>query len=155
MLCTDGKKIPPNVDEYYTRAALLQYADGTRAVEIEDLGEIEFPKMKFSKAVRVAVFGYGHRLETPDPKQNELKEDRPVIPGMSADISFPNVSDVEQHIRRSVARLHLNLGHPTAPELLRLLAHQGKVPGPVIKAVQGLVCSTCELKNHDLHPCQV
>ncbi|CAK9103941.1 unnamed protein product [Durusdinium trenchii] len=139
-----ARRIPPNVDEYYTRAALLQYADGTRAVEIEDLGEIEFPKMKFSKAVRVAVFGYGHRLETPDPKQNELKEDRPVIPGMSADISFPNVSDVEQHIRRSVARLHLNLGHPTAPELLRLLAHQGKVPGPVIKAVQGLVCSTCE-----------
>ena len=139
-----ARRIPPNVDEYYTRAALLQYADGTRAVDIEDLGEIEFPKMKFSKAVRVAVFGYGHRLETPDPKQNELKEDRPVIPGMSADISFPNVSDVEQHIRRSVARLHLNLGHPTAPELLRLLAHQGKVPGPVIKAVQGLVCSTCE-----------
>ncbi|CAK9109800.1 unnamed protein product, partial [Durusdinium trenchii] len=139
------RRIPANVDEYFTRAAFLQCADKTRAVEVEDLDEIQFPRQRFSKAVEIAVFAYGFRLEAPEHReQAQPGEDKPaIVPGLMTDVSFDTKETLDPVIKRSVARLHINLGHPSPQELLRLLASQGSVPSLVIKAVQGLVCSTC------------
>ena len=139
------RRIPANVDEYFTRAAFLQYADKTRAVEVEDLDEIQFPRQRFSKAVEIAVFAYGFRLEAPEHREQvQPGEDKPaIVPGLMTDVSFDTKEALDPVIKRSVARLHINLGHPSPQELLRLLASQGSVPSLVIKAVQGLVCSTC------------
>jgi len=42
-----------------------------------------------------------------------------------------------------VARLHLNLGHPSAQELTRMIAHYGGAPGHVLSCIQHLHCATC------------
>ncbi|CAK9045906.1 unnamed protein product [Durusdinium trenchii] len=139
-----SRRIPANVDEYFTRAAFLQYADKTRAVEVEDLDQIEFPRQRFSKAVAFGIFAYGFRMETTSPATPAPDADRAIIPGLTTDISFSGVDGVDQHVKRSLARLHLNLGHPSTQELMRLLAHQGRIPATVIKAVQGMSCSTCQ-----------
>ena len=85
--------------------AVIQYQDGSRVVEVEDLDQVQFPKMRFSKAVHIAIFAYGQRRVAPEP-QPSINEDRPIVPGLSTDVSFPDVKDVDPHIRRSVARLH-------------------------------------------------
>ncbi|CAK9010797.1 unnamed protein product [Durusdinium trenchii] len=110
-----SRRIPANVDEYFTRAA-------------------------FSMLTRPEQL----RTETTSPATPAPDADRAIIPGLTTDISFSGVDGVDQHVKRSLARLHLNLGHPSTQELMRLLAHQGRIPATVIKAVQGMSCSTCQ-----------
>ena len=57
-----------------------------------------------------------------------------------------------QDVKRAIARLHINLGHPTAQELTRLLAYQGKISASIIKTVQHLECATCERLRLPQHP---
>ncbi|CAK9114796.1 Protease Do-like 9 [Durusdinium trenchii] len=83
-----SRRIPANVDEYFTRAAFLQYAGKTRAVEVEDLDQIEFPRQRFSKAVAFGIFAYGFRMETTSPATPAPDADRAIIPGLTTDISF-------------------------------------------------------------------
>ena len=130
-----SRRIPSNVGEYFTRAAFLQYADKTRAVEVEDLDQIELPRQRFAKAFEFGIFAYGHRVETTSPPTPAPDADRVIVPGLTTDISFDGVTGVDQRVKRSLARLRLNLGHPSTQELMRLLAHQG---------LQGMRCSTCE-----------
>ena len=139
-----SRRLPPNVLDFTTRASFIQYSDETRAVEVEDLDQIQFPRQRFSKAVHFGIFAYGTRQKATQPQVLQEQPDRPIVPGLSTDISFPQVQDVDQHVKRAIARLHLNLGHPSSQELMRLLAYQGKIPAKVIKAVQGLQCATCE-----------
>ena len=57
------RRTPSNVDEYFTRASFLCFNDDTRAVEVEDLDQVRFPRQRFEKPVRLAVFAYGHRRQ--------------------------------------------------------------------------------------------
>lgn len=41
------------------RAALLQYADGQRTLELEALDEVQLPKQRFQKPVKIAIFMFG------------------------------------------------------------------------------------------------
>ena len=79
------------VDYPYTvRSAFLLYADGNRAVEIEDLGEIQQPKQRFAKAVRYAVFAYGERRAEEQPTNCKVKPDMP-LSDLPTDVSFPGL----------------------------------------------------------------
>ncbi|CAL1128378.1 unnamed protein product [Cladocopium goreaui] len=144
------RRIPSNVDEWSTRACCLFFADDDRKVEVEDLDNVRFPKQKFHKTVRYAVFAYGARRELPatsEQQQPEQTEPGPaIVPGLPTDIDFPGTSQqsLSQEVKRTVARLHLNLGHPTSQELCRLLAYEGNVPDMVYQAVRHLRCATCE-----------
>ena len=61
------------------------------------------------------------------------------------DITFPGLGQqVPAEIRRSVARLHANLGHPSPRELTRLLLHRGVPNAAVLECVKKLHCATCE-----------
>ena len=67
------------------------------------------------------------------------------VPGLPTDVTFPGISDkVPVEVRTSVARLHTNLGHPSAQELTRLLCHQGVPGNGVIECVKKLQCATCQ-----------
>ena len=55
------RRTPVNTTGWSTRAAYLSHADGTRAIEIEDVGDIVFPRQRFSKPVTFAIFAFGHR----------------------------------------------------------------------------------------------
>ena len=140
------RRIPSNVDEYYTRAAFLLYNDNSRAVEVEDLGDIQFPKQRFTKAVRIAVFAYGERRALPDSTGTSSTTRTPtVVPNMPTDIDFPGLSTtVPQETRAAIARLHLNMGHPSRQELCRLLAYEGDIPESVYECARKLRCATCE-----------
>ena len=140
------RRIPSNVDEYYTRAAFLHYNDDSRAVEVEDLGDLQYPRQRFSKPVRFAVFAYGHRRNVPEASAAKSSTLSPTtVPNLSTDIDFPGISvETPQEIRSSVARLHLNLGHPSRQELCRLLAYEGNLPDSVYECARKLRCATCE-----------
>ena len=131
--------IPSNVDEYYTRAAFFFYNDETKAVEVEDLGDLQFPRQRFSKPVRYAIF-------EPEPSASITQSRTPTMgPNLPTDIDFPDLSkDVPQEVRSAVARLHLNLGHPSRQELNRLLAYEGNFADAVYECARKLRCSTCK-----------
>lgn len=103
------RRIPSNVDEYFTRAAFLQYMDKTRAVEVEDLDEIQFPRQRFDKPVEIAVFAYGFRMMAPEHReQAPASSDKPaIVPGLMTDVSFDTKEALDSTIKRSVARLHI------------------------------------------------
>ena len=140
------RRIPANVDEYYTRASFLVFNDDSRAVEIEDLGELQYPRQHFLKPVRYAVFAYGHRRSMPETSSSTAPTLSPTtVPGLPTDIDFPGLSsEISSDIRSSVARLHLNLGHPSRQELCRLLAYEGNLPDAVYECAKKLRCATCE-----------
>lgn len=137
------RRFPGVIEEFPpTRAAFLVFTDGTRSVEVEDLQDVQFPKQRFSKAVRIAVFAFGRRRQVP---QQETKAVPGVVPNLSTDIDFPGItSTVPSEVRAAVARMHLNMGHPSRQELSRLLAYQGDVPDQVYEAVRKLRCATCQ-----------
>ena len=140
------RRIPSNVDEYYTRAAFLVFNDDTRAVEVEDLGELQYPRQRFDRPVRYAVFAYGHRRDLPEQAETSPSTATPtMVPNLPTDIDFPGLSpQVSQEFRAATARLHLNLGHPSRQELCRLLAYEGNLPDAVFECAKKLRCATCE-----------
>ena len=141
------RRVPPNIDEWYTRANVLFFNEGRRAVEVEDLGDLRFPKQRFSKPVRYGIFVYGERRKIPEagPQPQEREQPGPVVPGLSTNIDFPGLSStVAPEVKRTAARLHLNMGHPSSQELCRLLAYEGTIPDALYQAVRALRCATCE-----------
>ena len=131
---------------YSARGVALEYIDGARHIEVEQLEDIRHPKSRFSQAVRYAIFIYGDSYQEPESAQGADVHDPSVpVPGLQTDVTFPTLgSQVPPEIRRSVARLHANLGHPLSHELMRLLLHRGVPNAAVLECVKKLHCSTCE-----------
>ena len=120
--------------------------DDTRAVEVEDLGELQYPRQRFDRPVRYAVFAYGHRRDLPEQAETSPSTATPtMVPNLPTDIDFPGLSpQLSQEFRAATARLHLNLGHPSRQELCRLLAYEGNLPDAVFECAKKLRCATCE-----------
>eukprot|EP00438_Fugacium_kawagutii_P007101 Skav209599 [mRNA] locus=scaffold4140:22593:36171:- [translate_table: standard] len=131
-----------NADNFEARAALLVYSDGSRAIEIENLAEIQFPRQRFHKAVKIGVFVYGKRRQEEQVQQPTDSHGHLAMPNLSTDITFPSSPNIPAATKQAIARLHINFGHPSASELMRLMAHQN-VPAAIIKTVQDLKCATC------------
>lgn len=88
------------------RACVLQFTDGARALELEHLPALQFPKQRFEKPVQFAIFMYGTMREVQQPAG--YSED-PLIPlrDLPTDITFPGLTQqhqVDQETRRLVAR---------------------------------------------------
>ena len=60
-----------------------------------------------------------------------------------AEITFPDCS-VPRDIKRAVARLHVNLGHPTSTDLVRMLVLHGSITPQALSAAKKLHCASCE-----------
>ena len=149
------------------RGAAIEYQDGQLAIEAESLDGMHFPKQRFSKGVSLAIFwfGYGEPKASPPPEEQPPKEtppqpqpdgSKPPAPAPSRPtetVTFKNCpADVPQEVCSAVKRLHLNLGHPTEKELLRLLAYQGAISKHMITAVKHLHCSSCSRNKPPLKP---
>ena len=108
--------------------------DDTLVVETEDLANIVFPRQKFSKAVKYGIMVYGNAPEDDAPAQEpDVEVPQEMVRG--AEISFPQCS-VPKDIKRAVARLHVNLGHPTSTDLVRMLAFQGSITPQALAAAK-------------------
>ena len=98
------------------------------------------------KAVRFAVFTYGYPRQEEGIEEPSEEPNLPtIIPGLPTDIGFPGISKgITQEIKSAVARLALNMGHPSKEELCRMMAHQGHIPDHAFECARKLRCATCE-----------
>ena len=53
------------------------------------------------------------------------------------------LSDCPQAVRQAIARLHVNLGHPTKADLVRTLCSHGSARPASLAAIHALRCGTC------------
>ena len=140
---TPSQRRSPQDIPYTARGAFLIYNDGSKAVETEDLSLVRHPKQRFTKPVRCGILVCGHLIA--DELQERPLEPQAPVPGLPTDVSFPELSpQVPVEVRRSIARAHINLGHPTAQELIRMATASGSPSSLFIEAIRKLKCSTCE-----------
>ena len=133
----------PHYDKRYThRAGIFLHNDDTITVESEDIQQIAFPRQRFAKPVKVAILAYGVAPEDEQPQEGPDTE-VPQAEVRGAEITFPGCQ-VSRDIKRAVARLHVNLGHPTATDLTRMLALQGSITPQALSAAKKLHCASCE-----------
>ncbi|CAE7445643.1 RE2 [Symbiodinium sp. CCMP2592] len=132
------------------RATVLLYNDDEVACESDDVANIAFPHQRFPKPVRYAICVYGDAPEDPTdvPAPPQPTGTPPVDPDVppaevhGADITFPNCK-APREIQRAVARLHVNLGHPSSADLVRMLAQNGAVTPEAVSAAKALTCASC------------
>ncbi|CAE7356139.1 RE2 [Symbiodinium sp. CCMP2592] len=132
------------------RATVLLYNDDEVACESDDVANIAFPHQRFPKPVRYAICVYGDAPEDPTdvPAPPQPTGTPPVDPDVppeevhGADITFPNCK-APREIKRAVARLHVNLGHPSSADLVRMLAQNGAVTPEAVSAAKALTCASC------------
>ena len=141
------RRLPVQFFDYVVRATFILYNDDSRAVEVEKLDEMQFPRQRFTKPVRIGIFVYGHPRPEPGLEQHEEQPQHvpAIMPGLPTDIDFPGVSaGITQEVRSAVARLHLNMGHPSKEELCQMMAQQGSIPDAAFECARKLRCATCE-----------
>ena len=131
---------------YTHRGAALMYNDGTLELESEDLVSIEYPRQRFTKPVACAVFFYGiaedeQRITVPHGQADENLH----LPGLKTDIRYPGLPPgVPKEVQASVARLHINAGHPSKQEMIRLFTMHGVITTHVLSCLEHLQCGTCK-----------
>ena len=131
------------------RGAALRTNDGELLIESEDLVAVTYPKQRFTKPIRCAVFFYGNAPDEQviDADEKELPDaataDSGRLPGFNTDIRFVNGPPMTKEMRTSIARLHCNLGHPPKAEIVRILAAAGKLDSKILAALDALQCGSC------------
>ena len=152
-----ARRMPTDIP-YTHRANILLYNDDDLAFESEDVGNVAFPRQRFSKGVRYAICVYGYAPQDPDEEQpvydgppDGHSLDDPEIPPeevRGSGITMPNCK-APRDVKRAVARLHVNLGHPSSADLIRLISQQGTVNPETIAAAKALNCTSClRMKNN-------
>lgn len=140
------------------RGAALEYNDGSIDIESEPIDGLHFPRQRFKRAVAYGIFwyGYGDPQEAQEQPPTAPKSDQGPAPAPSSSfstITFPGCpADVTTDTQAAVRRLHLNLGHPTEKELLRLLAWQGAISKQMISAVKHMQCASCQRTQKHKQP---
>ena len=131
------------------RATVLLYNDDDVVCESDDVANIAFPHQRFPKPVRYAICVYGDAPEDPNdapappPHSGPPLVDPEVPPEeVHADITFPNCK-APREIKRAIARLHVNLGHPSSADLVRMLAQNNAVTPEAVSAAKALCCASC------------
>ena len=65
------RRLPIHFFDYVVRATFILYNDDSRAVEVEKLDEMQFPRQRFTKPVRIGIFVYGHPRPEPGLEQHD------------------------------------------------------------------------------------
>jgi hypothetical protein len=143
-----SRRIPVDIPVVH-RGAALMYNDDSILVESEPMSGVAFPRVKFQKPVKVAIFFYGiapdDNMAPPPPPAPPVEHPPPQgrLYG-NGEISFPGLSfsQLPDDIRRVVARMHQNFGHPPPKEFLRQAAAVG-ASHTTMTAISALRCETC------------
>ena len=141
-------------------------SEGKLWYESEPVSTIKFPRMRFANPIRVAVFIFGDapsagstqnddpnlagpRVRAPGAQRYvEHGNDAPECLGSdvkhSAEMWFENITEAQcpREVRRQIARLHVNLGHPRTGDMVRYLLLNGAKTSSVIGA-NALKCASC------------
>ncbi|CAE7309156.1 TY5A, partial [Symbiodinium microadriaticum] len=132
------------------RGAALMLTTGEVVIESEDLSQVTYPKQRFAKPIRVAIFFYGVPNKTPEVEEATTEEapgqssTRP-LHGFETEIWFEDAPrEVDKKLQYSLARLHVNMGHPGRAELIRMLAASGNLSRKVLLGLDSLRCGSCQ-----------
>ena len=126
------------------RCSILLYVDNTVEIDDEDVSNIEFPKQRFARPVQAAIFVFGMAENEMEEKQDEAKPDVH-IPGLRTDVRFPGLPpNIPREVQASIARLHVNSGHASKKELIRLFTMHGAISSQVLSCLEHLECGTCK-----------
>lgn len=146
------RRMPQDIG-YTHRGASLLYADGSIEIESEDLGTIEFPKQRFRQTVAAAVFFYGYAEDDENTKEVSQAAPEQHVPGLRTDVSFPGLPpQISRELQASIARLHINAGHPSKQEMTRLFTMHGNITSDVLSCLEHLQCGTCKRTSLPQHP---
>ena len=115
--------------------------------------DIGFPRQRFLRPVRVAIFGYG-RAPADVPVQQNDPDDEGAPPSVpkghrhNAELWFEGISNDQapREIRSLVARLHVNMGHPRTADFVRHVVGCGASPA-TLRAAAALRCASCTRKG--------
>ncbi|CAK9107863.1 unnamed protein product [Durusdinium trenchii] len=67
------------------------------------------------------------------------------IVSLKTDVSFPGLpAGIPREVQASVARLHVNAGHPARQEMIRLLTMHGAITSQILSCIDHLQCGSCK-----------
>ena len=144
-----SRRWPQDIPFTHCGAALM-LTTGEVVIESEDLSQVTYPKQRFAKPIRVAIFFYGVPNKTPEVEEATTEEapgqssTRP-LHGFETEIWFEDAPrEVDKKLQYSLARLHVNMGHPGRAELIRMLAASGNLSRKVLLGLDSLRCGSCQ-----------
>ena len=121
-------------------------------IEDEDLAAAHYPKQRYVQPMRVGVFFFG-TAEDDEPAQQQQPQDVKMetpepstqpLPGFKTEIWFEGgPADFPRELKASLARLHVNMGHASREELVRILAASNNLNSKVIAGLDALRCGSC------------
>ena len=137
-------------------------AEGKIILEHEDLSAIAYPKQRYTQAMRVGVFFFGDapedEIEEPpdeehhEPPHSSHGQAQQRVAGISTGIWFEGgPKELSKELKRSLARLHVNMGHSPKEELIRILAASGSLSSRVLAGLDALRCGSCISSVYSLH----
>ena len=133
------------------RGAALRTTTGQIVIEDEDLAAAHYPKQRYTQPMRLGIFFFGMAPDDQDQQQEgpgqepEKKEpSSELLPGFKTEIWFEGgPMDMTKELKSSLARLHVNMGHASREELVRILAASNNLNSKVIAGLDALRCGSC------------
>ena len=145
-----SRRFPQDI-AFTHRGAALKLSTGELVLESEDMAQITYPKQRFARPVRVGLFFFGFPKETPEtaaaaeqPGEQQATSSTRPLHGFETELWFEDPPrEVDKKLQYSIARLHVNMGHPPKAELIRLMAASGNLTRKVLLALDSLRCGSC------------
>ena len=133
------------------RGAALRTTTGQIVIEDEDLAAAHYPKQRYTQPMRLGIFFFGMAPDDQDKQQEgqdqEAEKKEPsseLLPGFKTEIWFEGgPMDMTRELKSSLARLHVNMGHASREELVRILAASNNLNSKVIAGLDALRCGSC------------
>ena len=133
------------------RGAALRTTTGQTVIEDEDLAAAHYPKQRYTQPMRLGIFFFGMAPEEQDRQQEDTEQERErhepspeLLPGFKTEIWFEGgPMDLSRELKSSLARLHVNMGHASREELVRILAASNNLNSKVIAGLDALRCGSC------------
>ena len=147
--CPGARRWPEDVP-FKHRGAVLRTTEGQLVIESEDLSSTSYPKQRYTMTMRLGIFFFGNAPEDEKSDQQPQQAD-PLgtsstmpLPGFKTEIWFENAPpSLTSSMRSSLARLHVNMGHASLEELVRILAASNNLTSNIIIGLDALRCGSC------------
>jgi len=147
---------------YLHRATVALKTNGEIFVESEPIEKVSFPRTRFVDPVKIAIFIFGTAPESPERPKDGSDDDQDVdfrVPchpksfKHGDELWFEGIDSKQcpRSIRVIIARMHMNLGHPSNPELIKLLLLDG-ASAQSLAAASALRCGPCLRKKASGRP---
>ena len=144
-----SRRFPQDIP-FAHRGAALRLNSGEFVLESEDMAQITYPKQRYVRPVRVALFFFGFPREDPQAADKTAEDETPEpastrpLHGFQTELWFEDAPKiVDKQLQYTLARLHVSMGHAPKAELIRMLAASGNLSRKVLLGLDCLRCGSC------------